>query len=251
MKKFTLLAFALLSLLTIQVRAQESKTDKLFKTFRFALFIGPTFNSLKPTAASSEDYLVSKGNGNVGFSFGINADYNVNERYTIYTGLGMDWRGGGVNVMFDSSNGNTLNSGYLRDADVEYKKMQYLSVPVGLKMKAVELDKIKVFAQTGLDLGVLLSQKGDYTLRLADSSVVTKANEKLGGTATVVPINMGWCIGLGAEYELNDKNSVYAAILYRNGFIDATTPKTNDLTRKFSDGNIRSNSIVIRFGYFF
>lgn len=249
MKKLTFASLLLLTLSTQVVSAQESKSDKLFRTFRFALFLGPTFNTLKPTAASADDYAITKGKTDVGFSFGINADYNVNERYTIYTGLGMDWRGGGIKAVHDST--KALQTDYLKSADVRYRKMQYLTIPIGLKMKAVEFDKIKVFAQTGFDLGLLLSQKGDYTIKFASDTSVTRSSEKLGGIATVVPINLGWCIGAGAEYNLNDKNAFYAAILYRNGFIDATSPKNNDKGLKFSDGNIRSNTVAIRVGYFF
>jgi opacity protein-like surface antigen len=252
MKKLSLLALLSLSLMSNNTFAKENKTDEIFSTFRFALFLGPTFNTLKPTASSADNYAITKGKSHVGFSFGINADYNMNERYTIYTGLGMDWRGGSIEALHDAT---PISTGYVKSADVKYKKMQYLSVPLGLKMKAVEFDKIKVFAQTGFDLGFLLSQKGDFTfVTVAPSgndSTYTRQNEKLGGYATVVPFNLGWCIGAGAEYELSEKNSFYGAILYRNGFIDATTPKTNDKGARFSDGNIRSNSVVIRIGYFF
>ena len=249
-KKLLLLSLLLTTIFSSTMNAQEeSKTDKIFRTFRFGLFVGPTFNTLKPTAASSDDYTITKGKTNVGFSFGINADYNMNERYTIYTGVGMDWRGGQIMAVHDTT--KSLSSGYLKNADVMYKKMQYLTIPLGLKLKAVEFDQVKIFAQTGFDLAILLSQKGDYTYRLANDSILSKSNEKLGGIATVVPINFGWSIGVGAEYILNDKNSFYATLLYRNGFVDATTPKTNDAGLKFSDGNIRSNTFAIRVGYYF
>ena len=249
MKKL-LFAGLLLSSLSSQVAmAQESNTDKLFRTFRFALFLGPTINTLKPTAASADNYSITKGKSNLGFSFGINADYNVNERYTIYTGLGMDWRGGSITATIIDSNKRI--DGYLLKADVAYKKMQYLSIPIGLKMKAVEFGDIKVFAQTGFDLGILLSQKGDYKYTFTGDTTVSREHEKLRGVATVVPVNLGWCIGAGAEYSFNEKNAFYASLLYRNGFIDATSPKINDTGVKFSDGNIRSNSWMLRVGYFF
>jgi opacity protein-like surface antigen len=237
------------------IHAQESKSEKIFRTFRFSLFLGPTINSLKPTAESSENYDITKEKGNIGFSFGLGADYNINERYTVYSGLGMDWRGGTLNTVKSASfasAGINDSAKYLKSALVKYR-MQYLTIPLGLKMKAAQFDKIKIYAQTGLDLGLLLSQKGDYTFQFNDTITpsVSKTKQKLGGYATVVPINLGWCIGVGAEYDLNDKNSVYGAILYRNGFVDATTPKTNDAGVRFSDGNIRSNSVMIRIGYFF
>lgn len=249
MKKLNLLALSILCMFSTQLHAQESDTAQLIKNVRISLFVGPTFNSLKSTAASSDNYQITKGDNNVGFSFGLNADYNINSNYAIYTGLGLDWRGGGIKVVHDST--KQLESGYLKDADVKYKKMQYLTIPLGLKLKAVESGKMKVYVQTGLDLGILLSQKGDYIFKLADNTIESKTNEKLRNKATVFPINIGWCIGLGTEYKLNPEHSIFAAMLYRNGFIDATTPNSNDESYKFSDGNIRSNALVIRVGYFF
>lgn len=243
-------ALLLLALIAINSSSSaQSKTDDIFNTYKFSLFLGPTFNSLKPTASTADNYFVTKGAGKVGFNFGIAADYNINDRYTLFSGVGMDWRGGGILAVHDSS--KSLPTGYLKEADVAYRKMQYLSIPLGLKMKAVQFSNIRVFAQTGFDLGILLSQKGNYTFRLSSDSVYSRTKEKLSGIATVVPVTMGWCIGAGAEYNLNDKNSFYFTVLYRNGFIDATAPKTNNTGIKFSDGNIRSNSLVFRIGYFF
>lgn len=247
MKKLLILGLLFNSLFATNVNAQDSKVDEIFKTYRFGLFLGPTFNSLRPTSSSADNYFISKGKGNVGFSFGINADYNINDRYSIYTGIGMDWRGGSITATDTSV---TLKPDYLRKASVTYKH-QYLTIPLGLKMKAAEFGKIKVFAQTGFDLGILLSNRGDYSGTLSSGLNVISTKTKLKDIASSVPVNLGWQIGPGVEYALNDKNAVYATILYRNGFIDATTPQNNNNGYKFSDGNVRSNTFAIRFGYYF
>ena len=226
----------------------QSNADKVFKTFRFGLYTGPTFNSLRPVATEAEGYVISKVKGNVGFSLGLCADYNINERYTVFSGLSLDWRGGTVAVVDKDS---ILQSGYIYKNEVKYN-LQYLTIPIGLKMKAAEFDKIKIFAQTGIDIAFLLSQKGDIsTTLLPGATAITAEKVKLGGVAKSTPVNAGWMLGVGAEYELNDKNSVYATLLYRNGFTDVTTPKLNTSTVKFSDGNIRFNTIALRVGYYF
>jgi opacity protein-like surface antigen len=249
MKKLALLSLWALGMMSLNTNAQ-SKTEQIFEKYRFGIFVGPTFNAYKPTATTDNKYTITKEGGNVGFTFGINAELNLNERYTVFSGLGLDWRGGKVKATHDST---AVTAEYLRSTSVVYKH-QYLTIPIGIKMKAAEFDKIKIFAQTGLDLGLLLSQKGSYTAILSDSAnTVSKSPEKqkLKDYAQAVPVNLGWSIGVGAEYELSEKNSVYGAIIYRNGFTDATTPKSNIKNFKFSDGNIRSNSIAIRIGYYF
>jgi hypothetical protein len=248
MKKLLILTLLATGLCANQLEAQDSKVDDLFKTYRFGLFVGPTFNSLKPTSTVIDNYTITKGKGNVGFTFGINMDYNINDRYTIFSGLGLDWRGGEISATIKDTT-QALNADFVKKADVTYK-LQYLTIPLGLKMKATEFGKVKIYAQTGFDLGILLSNKGNYAVTKSDNTKDAQDKTKLKGIATAVPVNIGWHIGPGIEYNLG-KNSCYASLLYRNGFIDATSPKTNKTGYKFSDGNIRSNSFAIRVGYFF
>ncbi|MEZ5046064.1 MAG: outer membrane beta-barrel protein [Chitinophagaceae bacterium] len=254
MKKHMILAVCSLFILNTSLRAQTT-TEEIFKKYRFGLYIGPTFNSMRPTASTADKYTVEKTGGHVGFSFGLNGELNINDRYTVFSGIGMDWRGGKIDVQLPAATPAADN--YLRGADVKYK-LQYLTVPIGLKMTAVEMDKLKIQALTSFDAGLLLSQKGNYTLTSSVYDTVTnkyvtisKENEKLKGEATAVPFTLGWSIGVGAEYDLNGKNAVFVNVLYRNGFVDVTSPKSNDKGLRFSDGNIRSNTFALRIGYYF
>jgi hypothetical protein len=246
MKKLFIASSLFCAMFSFSAQADD-KVDDIFKTYRFGLFVGPTFNSLRPTSSIVESYNISKGKGNVGFSFGINADYNINDRYTIFSGIGMDWRGGQIIAAHDTT---PIKTDYLKRADVSYRH-QYLTIPLGLKMKATEFDKFKIFAQTGFDLGLLLSNRGSYITTTAANVNAVGDKTKLKDIASGVPVNLGWHIGPGVEYDLNGKNAFYLSVLYRNGFIDATSPQTNATGKKFKDGNVRSNSFAIRVGYFF
>jgi hypothetical protein len=250
-KTLTILTIAFTS--ATSLFAQKSKSGDIFEKYRFSLFAGPTFNSMKPTSSVADNYAVEKNGGNVGFSFGLNADYNLTERYTLYTGLGMDWRGGNINSNLPT--GAAIPSKYAKGADVKYTT-QYLTIPIGLKMTATTFDKIKIQVLTGFDLGILLAQKGDVNLYTKNAvsgndTTISFVKQKLGGLATVIPVTLGWSLGIGGEYDLNGKNAVIAQLIYRNGFVDITNPKTNDDGKRFSDGNIRSNSFAIRIGYTF
>ncbi len=255
MKKLTLLTLVACVLATSAI-AQDSQVEAVFKKYRFGLFVGPTFNSLKPTVEVAEDnngdYNVKADGGRTSFNAGLNMELNLNEKYTVYSGIGLNWNGGTLNANYDSTSTNApaLNDNYVRSAVVSYKN-QYLAIPLGLKMYAAEFGDIRIFAKTGIDLSLLLSQKGDYTLIKKDYTVLTGENEKLGSYAATTPVNIGWHIGAGAEYTLANGSAAYLTILYRNGFTDYTTPKLNDLGNRFADGNIRSNTIAIQIGYFF
>lgn len=256
MKKIILLSL-MVTVFATSAFSQSTAVEEVFKKYRFGLFLGPTFNSLNATAATDkhtapndaiDTYIISKGSGKVGFSFGLNMELNLNEKYTIFSGLGLDWNGGGINVAHDTN--AVADATYLKTANIDYKT-QYLAIPLGLKMYAFEFSDIKIFAQTGIDLSILLGQKGDFVLTGDSITQPTGTNEKLGDFARVVPVNIGWHIGAGAEYGLSNGSAVYLALLYRNGFSDFTTPKLNKDGNKFADGNIRSNTIAVRVGYFF
>lgn len=258
MKKITLLTLLMAALAT-NIFAQDNVDPELaavFKKYRFGLFVGPTFNSLKPVVEVAEDnngdYRVESVGGRTSFTVGLNAELNITEKYTIYSGVSMDWNGGSLEAYYDSASNTTppLSDNYVRSAKIDYKN-QYLAIPLGLKLYAAEFGDVRIFAQTGLDLSILLSQKGDYELKKKDYSILTGSNEKLGPYATTTFINVGWHFGVGAEYSLPNGSAAYFAVLYRNGFTDYTTPKLNDNGNRFADGNIRSNTIALRVGYFF
>ena len=250
-KRLTILTIAFISVHSLF--AQKSTFNNKTNKHRFGLFAGPTFNSMKPTSSVVENYGVRKSGGNVGFSFGINIDFNLNERYTVFTGVGMDWRGGTIKSNLPL--GTTVPSKYLRGADVNYIT-QYVTIPLGLKMTVASFDQFKIQLLSSFDLGILLAQKGDVTFYKKNAITGNDTTEvfnkiTLGGSANVVPLTLGSSLGIGFEYEVNDKNAFSAQLIYRNGFVDITNPKTNDEGKRFSDGNIRSNTFAIRIGYTF
>jgi opacity protein-like surface antigen len=248
MKKIILTLFAISSICQHGF-GKKVNTDDIFDKYRFSIFAGYGINTLKPVNSTASNYAVTNQKSKGNFNFGISADWVLNDRYTAFSGIGIDWRGGTISAVHDTM--NALAANYLRSTNVNYQ-LQYLTIPVGLKLKAAEFDKVKLFAQTGLDLAILLSQKGDYTGVLASGLPSTPiANSKLKGSASALPVNFGWSLGVGAEYKLNKNNSFYATILYRNGITDATTPQFNDNGKKFADGNIRSNTFGLRIGYYF
>jgi hypothetical protein len=247
MKKI-ILTLSCIAALSSNTFAKKAGTDDIFDKYRFSLFAGFGSTSLKPVNTTSDNYVVAKTSNHSGFLFGISADWNLNDRYTAFTGLGLDWRGGSISSIHDTT---SLKTDYLRSTAVDYK-WQYITIPLGLKLKAAEMDKLKIYAQTGADLGIVVSQKGNYTGVLASGTAAMPiSNSKLKGFANAVPVNVGWSIGVGGEYKLNKNNSGYLTLLYRNGISDATTPNTNTAGNKFNDGNIRSNTFSVRIGYYF
>ncbi len=241
-KKSIFLAFALC--LANQIFAQ-SKAEEILTRYRFGLFGGVGYSSLKPTSSKAgTDYIydVAKNNGKLAIEFGLNIEKGINKRYSFYSGLGLNWMGGSITSTKNVFTGKDSSS-YANSAAMKYK-LQYLQVPFGLKLKATSIDRFQIYTQLGLDAGILIGRKANYTIDGA-----TNTNEKLG-IKTLNPISLGFQAGIGTEFEVTDNNSAFAGILYHNGFLDHTFPLQRG-TKPFNDGNVRGNVITVRIGYYF
>jgi hypothetical protein len=251
MKKLFLTIIALGFVGHTAVIAQDTKIEETFKTYRFGLYVGPSLNSLRPASDVFNGYEITKDKGNTGLSFGLTVDYNVNERYTISSGISLDWRGGSMTSTKDTL--TSLENGYAKQGVVTYKQ-QYVTIPIGLKLRAIEKDNMSFFVQTGFDMSLLLSNRGTSDIIKADGTVFPNrgmVNLNQEGLAKALPINFGWFIGPGMEYRINDDNAIFVSLIYRNGFTDVTSPQNNKDGFRFSDGNVRSNSLGLRIGYYF
>lgn len=235
----------------VAVKAQDTKIEETFKTYRFGLFVGPSINSLSPASQVFNGYEISKQKGNLGLSFGLTVDYNVNDRYTISSGVSLDWRGGAISSTKDTL--TPIENGYAQQGVVTYKQ-QYMTIPIGLKLRAIEKDNMSFFVQTGFDISLLLSNRGTSDIINANGLPIPNrgiVNLNQEGIGKAFPINFGWFIGPGMEYQINEANSIFVALIYRNGFTDVTAPQNNKNGSRFSDGNIRSNALGLRIGYYF
>lgn len=268
MKK--LLAFALLVFVSNSTFAQYTYNDTdpgskidIRKT-RFGLVVAPNISWMKPTSTKSNDrlYNIESGGSNIGFSWGLMADYFFTSNYGIATGFQLNTTGGIIEATYDINNNNIPSTqNIVKNARFDYK-LQYLEIPFGLKLLSDELSGgVKVFGNIGVTLGINLSKKATYEVVYTDTAngvsidrTVSGDNEKLRGGLAITPVLFQLNLGGGLEYPLTDKLSFYAGIFFNNGFTpDVTTPKEIDLDYKgsFSDGNTRLNNVSLRLGIFF
>lgn len=231
------------------------------KKVRFGAFIAPNSGWMKPTANKSDDklYTVEKGSSQIGFTWGLMMDYYFAENYGIATGFQLNRMGGGISVAQNPAVTQPVTTNMVRSADFTYK-LQYLEIPFGLKLRSDDLGGVRVFGQIGVSAGITLSKKATYDVVFTDTisgaTIEKRAsgeNEKISGLG-VTPILFQMNVGGGIEYAISEKMSIYAALLFNNGFTpDVTNPKELDLDFKgrFSDGNVRMNNIALRIGMFF
>jgi Outer membrane protein beta-barrel domain len=257
--KFTFYSIIIAGLCITSANAQETVQEgngisKFINKYRLSLFGGLGSSNLNPTSSQSGgnyNFSVSKVKGRTSYAFGLNAEKRIDRRYSLYSGLSMEWLGGTILAnapVFLAADSNE----YARSASMSYR-LQYLHVPLGLKLKASSIKKFTIYGLVGADLGVPIGRKANYTIATTDAVTPTVSNigEKLKFN-TIVPVSVAYQLGAGTEFKITEDNSAYLTLLYRNGFIDHTQPDNlNKPKALFKDGVVRSNNLSLRLGFFF
>ncbi len=242
MKKL-ILSICITTLFIGAVQAQETSTARNLSKFRFGLYVSGGISTLKPASATTtttQKYAVVKGKSKASFGFGLNAEKPLTNKYALVTGVGLDWQGGAITATKDTS---VTGADYV-SSNLAYK-LKYIQIPVGLKLKATNIKKFQIYGQVGLDASILIGNKANGTI---GAVAVAGSSQK----RTLAPLTLGMDLGLGTEFKVSEDNSAYVALMYRNGFTDATAPKLRPSADKtWQDGNVRANNIALRIGYFF
>lgn len=251
-------ATTLLFLQASPLFAQEttaSVTNIDSKKFRFGVFVAPTMSWMRPTTDKTDDgQYAPKNNGSkLGFTYGLMAEYNFAENYAIVTGLQVNMTGGKITSNYLGSEKTSV----VTAADFNYR-LNYLEIPVGLKLRTDPISGFRFFGQLGLTTGFNIAKKATYTVNYLDGNnkaqVSKGENEKIKGTLAIAPVMFTMNIGAGAEYPINNKLAAYVGLFFNNGFApDATNPNkyTMPYGLSFKDGNTRLNNFALRLGLFF
>ena len=233
------------------------------KKFRFGVYIAPTMAWMKPTTDKTDDgrYAPTNEGSKVGFQYGLMAEYHFAENYAFVTGLQVNMAGGKIGTEFLGDKSTAKN--VVGNSLINYR-LNYLEIPVALKLRTDLISGFRFFGQLGLTTGFNIAKKATYDISYYNNggnlTTLTGENEKIKGTLAIAPVMFTMNIGAGAEYPLNDKLAAYFGIFFNNGFApDATNPAKykmlNDLDisggTALKDGNTRLNNFAIRLGLFF
>lgn len=163
-----------------------------------------------------------------GFSYGALIDYNFTDRYAFASEVSV------------STIPNTIRfpkAIYLGSnpivalPNLEYRyNIQYLQVPLTLKMRTNEIGYITYFGQFGFEPSFLLKSKADirsYTnLLTADDVNTNDMNYPLTINDDINFIRMSMVVGAGIEYSIAGRTALLLGLKYDNGFTDMLDDKT-------------------------
>ncbi len=218
MKKFLGILLAIL-LLNVDLMAQGEKGD-----LDLGFGIMPALSWVR----SDDTQLDTK--AKIGFGYGLIADYFFAPRYAFSSGF-IVVHGGTNYDAFDPDN-NKLATTKLR--------LQYLEIPLTLKVKTNEFGHMTYFGQLGLTPGILIRTR--YDIDFVDGSL-TDIESKSASELTR-PIGLGFTLGGGVEYSLAPNTRAFGGLYFNNGF-------TTLLSKDVSDDKSTFSYLGLRVGIFF
>lgn len=182
--------------------------------FNIAFAIDPGISWLHPDKAG-----VNTLHSKISFGYGVNLDLNFQPNYALATGLFVNYRGGAL--VFDSTVAfSSLDSMYAPGAEMLYN-IQYLTVPLVLKLSTNLIGYSKYYGKLGLDLNVNVKPRGELTT--TDGNTLSKID--LG--KDVNPVDVGLYAALGTAYNITQNVYITGEVFFHNGFMDQL---------KFADG---------------
>ena len=170
---------------------------------RMGLYLSPCINWI-----STNDNTES--GSNIGFNYGYGIEFSLSENHFIESGFELSHRGGDIN-------------------NVNYN-LQYINLPIHIKMKSRSIGYWKYFAKTGPSLGFRVKE------RVRPNNV--QENEKNSKSALLI-IN----ISIGAEYSLGNNTAVHGELFFQNNITDGLNYTNTESSLL--------NQIGIRLGFFF
>jgi len=158
-----------------------------------------------------------------GFNFGLTFNKYFTQNYAFSTGISLLNTGGRLvntdTVVMEFAN---FNSTVLPEKPVIYK-IQYLAVPIGLKLQTNQIGYLTFFTDLGLDPKVVIGGK-------ADINSLNISGEKAINELRI--FNLSYHITAGIEYSLGGSTALVTGLSFENNLHDITKDNGDQLKDK-------------------
>lgn len=186
-------------------RASESSPSMMF-----GLKFCPSFNWLSIDRAG-----YSSDGGYLGYVFGVMTDFRITDNYYFATGIEASQRGG--KYKYDGIPGLGSDSAIRKVT----QRLQYLDIPVALKLKTNEIGYSKYYGSFGVIPGFLIKANNDIDY----NSNMYVGSKKSSNMSDFGFFNFGFLVGLGMEYKFSGNSAINVGLNYQNSVVDVWSTK--------------------------
>ncbi len=172
-----------------------------------------------------------------GISFGLVVDRFFGEKYAFSTGLFMTHLGGNLSYSDTVQIGTSIDTVTVPAGTILSYRLQYISIPLALKLKTVEIGYKTFFVELGLKAMIRINSKAS-----APNNLLVK--DKISDEIAL--FNLAYSFGGGMEFSLGENTSIIGGLYYTNTFLDIT----KDLYNKPKD-YLRASMMSLRVGVLF
>ena len=197
------------ALTVLAIMAGMSTNAQDTKKFRLGLEVCPNMGWI-----STDVKGYGSDGSRLGFRFGLLGDVQLgdNANYFFSTGLFLN----NVGAKTKTTTSVTDSTG-TRTVEIKGEsKLQYIELPISIKLKTNEIGYMTYFGQLGFDVGVLTAAKAN-----------TEGGDFADASDFISPIRVALAVGGGLEYNFSGNTSALVGIKYSNGFTNVNKNKVS------------------------
>ncbi|GAA4797392.1 hypothetical protein GCM10023231_27410 [Olivibacter ginsenosidimutans] len=189
-------------LLSLQLHAQDYNSSTYdYKSVSLGIAVSPNINWLR-----YGDFDVKSSTAKIGFNYGLVADFAFSENYYFSSGLFID----NLRAQSETYQDETGGSGAFLTNNY---KLQYATIPLGVKLKSTQRYYRSYYGQFGFTLGVKLSAKQEI---MNGDRVIVQEYDNMKGGADI--LRLGLQVGGGIEWLLDHNLRFMTGLTFNNGF---------------------------------
>lgn len=173
-------------------KAQDQK-------FHFGFKITPSMAWIKPDQKNLE-----REGYRLGFVYGLQTEFRLSDNYAFATGAQVAYRGGKLSI-----DGGTDSLGNNLPNESVAFKIQYVEIPLTVKLLTNQINKVRYFGQFGFAPGMQIRALKEIG-----------SEDKINAKDDINFFNVNMIIGAGIEYEISGSTVAFGGIEFSNGFVD-------------------------------
>ena len=201
-----LLIMAVAALATPNLHAQDEGV-------RFGIKLAPNMSWLKSDTKGLEN-----DGSKIGYTFGLATEFPIGAdgNYRFATGLFLNAVGGKYFQAFTFTENNQQLTKDL-SSDIS---LQYVQIPLTMKLMTKEIGYMRYYGQLGFDASFNVRAKANFDDVVIDpttQAITFVKQDKEDIKDNIQPIRAGLVVGAGLEYNFSGSTTLQAGITYNNG----------------------------------